>query len=37
MPWTSQARVHVRHEQGALVITASGDFDTDEQDLLLAA
>ncbi|WP_432147431.1 STAS domain-containing protein [Streptomyces sp. bgisy029] len=37
MPWRSQARVHVRREQGALVVTACGDFDADEQDLLPAA
>ncbi|MER6191295.1 STAS domain-containing protein [Streptomyces cyaneofuscatus] len=37
MPWRSQARVHIRREQGALVVTACGDFDTDEQDLLPAA
>ncbi|MET8658422.1 STAS domain-containing protein [Streptomyces griseus] len=34
MPWVSRARVHVRQEQGALVVVASGDFDADEQDLL---
>lgn len=37
MPWRSRARVHVRQSQRALVITASGEFDTDEQDLLPAA
>ncbi|MFJ9638566.1 STAS domain-containing protein [Streptomyces sp. NPDC101178] len=37
MPWRSQARVHMRREQGALVVTAYGDFDTDEGDLLPAA
>ncbi|XMN11141.1 STAS domain-containing protein [Streptomyces griseobrunneus] len=37
MPWRSRARVHVRQMQRALVITASGEFDTDEQDLLPAA
>ncbi|MFF2717432.1 STAS domain-containing protein [Streptomyces sp. NPDC058011] len=37
MPWRSQARVHVRHERSALVVTACGDFDADEQDLLPAA
>ncbi|MEU0000323.1 STAS domain-containing protein [Streptomyces microflavus] len=37
MPWRSQARVHVRREQDALVVTASGEFDADEQDLLPAA
>lgn len=37
MPWRSLAHVHVRQERDALVVTASGDFDADEQDLLPAA
>ncbi|MER8199373.1 STAS domain-containing protein [Streptomyces microflavus] len=37
MPWRTRARVHVRQVHRALVITASGEFDTDEQDLLPAA
>ncbi|MET9050419.1 STAS domain-containing protein [Streptomyces bacillaris] len=34
MPWESRARVHMRQEQGALVVVASGEFDADERDLL---
>ncbi|MFI7237645.1 STAS domain-containing protein [Streptomyces cyaneofuscatus] len=37
MAWQSHALVHVREEQHALVVVASGDFDIDERDLLQAA
>ncbi|MEV1047477.1 STAS domain-containing protein [Streptomyces sp. NPDC049916] len=33
----SPARVHVRAERDAFVVVVSGDFDTDERDLLDAA